>query len=221
MRINATKLSALLLSGLLIGCPLTSEYKIEVTNNSKNQPLSPMTLVTSTKPNYVFELGKPASVALEKIAEGGDNSMLLTDASSELFNVEVAKSGDSLILPGATDSMTITRLNTSAKFLSLVSMLTNTNDGFIGEHVDLSKLDVGDSKTINAVAWDAGTEPNTETPESLVSSEGFNPSRDGDVNFVHTHPGVISSQDGLQGSALLADARFSSPVARITITRIK
>ena len=220
MKIDRLKLLAGAFAVLtLAGCPLSSEYKIEVQNNTQNQPFSPLALITSSRPGYVFELAKPASTELEHIAESGNNQPLLEQSKSDFLNVEIVQSGNGLIKPGNDETVTLLRFNSSAKYLSLVSMLTNTNDGFIGEEVDLSKIDVGETRSINAIAWDAGTEQNTEAAPTLATA-GFDPSRD-DVNFIHTHPGIISNQDGLINSALTAQERFLSPVAKIIITRVK
>jgi len=74
------------------------------------------------------------------------------------------------------------------------------------------------------MAYDAGTEANSETaatiPGPAAGGEGYNSTRD-DRDTVGGHPGVISADDGLTGSALDASHRFDNPVARITITRLE
>ena len=43
--------------------------------------------------------------------------------------------------------------------------------------------------------------------------------RDDVVNTVHLHPGVVSKDDGLPGSALTQAQRWDNPVALLTIKR--
>jgi hypothetical protein len=70
--------------------------------------------------------------------------------------------------------------------------------------------------------YDAGTEANDEeaanVPDPAAGGEGFNASRN-DVDWVRIHPGVISSEDGLTGSALIGSHRFDNPVIKLTLTR--
>jgi hypothetical protein len=83
-------------------------------------------------------------------------------------------------------------------------------------------MDVDIPIMMHYMAYDAGTEANTEAKGSMPGpadgGEGFNAARD-DVNFVHIHPGVISQYDGLADSVLMPSHRFDNPVLAVTITR--
>jgi hypothetical protein len=104
-------------------------------------------------------------------------------------------------------------------------MLGNTNDAFTGlNKVDLSELAINDSVTYKTVAYDSGTEANTETAETIPGpaggGEAFNSVRD-DINMVTMHPGIVSSDDGLSTSTLSYQHKFDNPVMSVTITRIQ
>lgn len=83
--------------------------------------------------------------------------------------------------------------------LSLVAMILPTNDGFVG-------LD-----------FLANNEGATTIHEPTEGGEGFNSLRN-DMDFVRIHPGVISGQDGLLGSALNGSHRCDNPVLRLVVT---
>lgn len=86
----------------------------------------------------------------------------------------------------------------------------------------IGDLAVGESKTIYAHPYDAGTEENTETASTIPGpaggGEGFNAQRL-DRDFVSAHSGVVTSDDGLATSALDESHRFLAPVAKIVVTR--
>ena len=107
--------------------------------------------------------------------------------------------------------------------LSLVSMLVNTNDAFTGlDGGDISELASGESMTFYLNTYDAGTELNSETaatvPGPAGNGEGLNSARD-DNDMVTLHPGVITSDDGLDSSTLTAIHKWDNPTAMVTITR--
>ena len=174
----------------------------------------------------VFSLGMPATPGLEVLAEGGDNSMLLAEADTAgAFRTEtvgggVVPPGEQVELTLQFNDATVAQLN-----MSLVSMLVNTNDAFTAANsLDLTGLAAGESLVRRVIAYDAGTEADTEgagtIPGPAVGGEGFNADRDDDADRVSMHAGVISAMDGLLDSVLDEQHRFDNPVARIVITRL-
>jgi len=122
-------------------------YEVTVTNLSVAQPLAPI-VVTSKS---LYTVGEAASVALEHLAEEGDNTMLLDETSV---------SGTGMILPSKSETLTF---KTSTQNLSLAGMLVNTNDGFVGlNNYDLSALQKDQSVVLTLNVYDAGTEENDE-----------------------------------------------------------
>src|SRR5680860_1111904 len=91
------------LAALVAGCHTDSDgddvmsdpsfsYQITVTNLTAGQPLSPAAVVIHDTNWQAFTLGEPASVALETLAEAGDNSDFVAAADSD-SNVLTAVSG--------------------------------------------------------------------------------------------------------------------------------
>jgi hypothetical protein len=110
-------------------------------------------------------------------------------------------------------------------YLSLATMLVNTNDAYVGiNSANIENLEVGDSRILFANAFDAGTEANSEAladiPGPAAGGEGFNAARD-DKDIITGHPGVVTSDDGLLTSALDESHRWDNPVAKITVMRFE
>ncbi|MBV7299019.1 spondin domain-containing protein [Enterovibrio paralichthyis] len=205
----------------LAGCPLQKEYTVTVENLTDAQPMSPVALLTHSDADLLFTVGTPVSQAVELLAEGGDNSAVLKYGKQR--NVEEALSGKALLPPGASDEFSLYVTNPHTRYLSMTSMLVNTNDALVAEtDINISALRPGQSITLLVPAWDAGTEGNSESqatvPGPAAQGEGYNPERD-DVNRIRIHPGVLSADDGLTGSALHYRHRFDNPAAKITIKR--
>ena len=214
-----------LLIGLIQGCNNDSdknesrEFLITVTNLTNNQPFSPITGIVSTNNTSLFSIGDVASISLEKLAESGDNQEILTQNDSTI-------SGDNLLLPGKSDNLKLEANITSEIDVSLgftlLAMLVNTNDGFIGiNNIDISKLQKEESMVVYSKIYDAGTEGNSEATTDVPgqSGEGFNSMRD-DRNFIAIHPGIIGEEEGLSTSALNMTHRFDNPGAKVVVTRI-
>ncbi|MCD9500335.1 spondin domain-containing protein [Photobacterium carnosum] len=212
---------------IFIGCSDTDDkksFKVDIKNNTNAQPLSPLVVLSHNEDYHLFKMGMPASIELEHLAEGGNHIPLALSKTSnnDIYNTFFKSEA---IPPGGTQSIILSSINHEYKYLSIATMLVNTNDAFIGETgLNISSLNVGESIRINAPVWDAGTEANSELAETIPgpvgSGEGFNAIRD-DNNQVVIHPGVISNNDGLTYSALDANLRFLNPGAVIFITRIK
>lgn len=193
------------------------EFTVQVTNLTNAQPLSPIATIAHTE-GMLWQIGESASVALELMAEGGDNSELLaTDFAM------VSSSAENPLPPGEQVTLMLSTEQLDALKISLATMLVNTNDAFTGLNaIDVSSLAVNESLSRTSFAYDAGTEANSEAsgtiPGPADSGEGYNEMRD-DIDRVAMHPGVVSQDDGLTSSVLTSQHKFDNPVARITITR--
>ncbi|MEZ9591593.1 spondin domain-containing protein [Vibrio breoganii] len=199
-------------------------YTVSVINLTANQPMSPLAVLTHNSNFSLFEVGQSASLPLEQMAEAGSNAELIALMDSN-DNVELGLSGSGLVMPGMSDEVTITIDPELSGYVSVASMFVNTNDAFVGETgLSIKTLAVGESFEMNMNVWDAGTELNDElastVPGPAGGGEGFNAARNDD-DVVAFHSGVITSDDGLASSALVATHRFLNPGAKITITRIE
>ncbi len=161
--------------GLLAGCPSDDDndvvksyrYTINVANLTANQPMSPLAILAHNDKYKLFEIGKSASVELEHLAEGGSNAELLALKDSNDY-VYQTLSGNGLVLPGSSDSVTFTVDPHKAGYVSVASMFVNTNDAFVGETgLSLKSLAVGESYEMSMNVWDSGTELNDELAATI------------------------------------------------------
>lgn len=199
--------------------PVEYSYSVTVTNLTYAQPLSPLGVVLHTD-SKMWMVGETASSALEKLAEGGDNSDFIADT-----NALAANSGDGVVLPGSASTVVVSTTDRTATFFTAATMLVNTNDAFSGlTGVDISAMAIDDVKSWNLNVYDAGTEANSEAmgtvPGPADGGTGFDAARD-DVDFVALHSGVVSQDDGLSNSVLTQAHRFDNPAIKLTITRTK
>lgn len=202
----------------------TVSYDITVTNLTSNQPLSPLAAQLHSSEYSAWKIGAAASENLEILAEEGDNSALLNAQSAYVYS---AVSGVGAIGPGIGGMLSIkaevnAEMSSDIK-LTLISMLVNTNDAFIGKTgIDLSNLAVGQAVKYTLPVYDSGTEANSELagtiPGPADGGEGYNMARD-DVDYVARHPGVVGIDQGYSESVLNSTHGFDSPAAVLTITR--
>jgi len=197
--------------------PVNYSYEVTITNLTHAQPMSPVAVVLHND-EQLWQLGMMSSVALENLAESGDNSMVLAQSM-----VLAGQSGADIIMPGMSETIIVTLTDTEPMMLSLATMLVNTNDAFSGVNaLSLTNLMVGESISMTTSSYDAGTERNSEMmstiPGPVAGGEGFNEMRD-DVDFVAMHAGVVSVDDGLSTSVLTQAHRFDNPTLAVLITR--
>lgn len=201
----------------------TQSYQVTVTNLTYAQPMSPLALVLHNE-GQLWMVGEMASVALENLAESGDNSAVLSEAM-----VLSGQGGAGLLMPGMSEvvdvSYTFTDAGDAPMMLSLATMLVNTNDAFTGVNaLELNNLSVGESISLTTSSYDSGTEKNSELmatiPGPAGGGEGFNAERD-DIDKVAMHSGIVSVDDGLMVSALTQAHRFDNPTLAVVVTRTK
>jgi hypothetical protein len=201
----------------------TYTYQVTVTNLTYAQPMSPVALVLHNE-GQLWSIGEMASVALENLAESGDNSAVLAESI-----VLSGQGGAGLLLPGMSEmvdvSYTVSDVNNAPMMLSLATMLVNTNDAFTGINaLAVNNLAVGESISLTTSSYDSGTEKNSELmttipgPAGGGTGEGFNAERD-DIDKVAMHSGIVSADDGLMVSALTQAHRFDNPTLAIMVTR--
>lgn len=200
-------------------------FEISVTNATNGQPLTPVAAVAHTAGYQPWALGSAASMGLEMLAEGGDVSQFITEADADTNVAATTSSTSGPFGPGATETVMLEVEPSSDLQISVAAMLANTNDAFTGlANVAVGSLLAGDSLTMMARVYDAGTEGNSESMASMpgpaAGGEGFNAARD-DSDYVSIHAGVVTADDGLTTSALNESHRWIGPAAKITITRMQ
>ncbi len=204
----------------------TATFEVTVTNLTNGQPLSPVGVIAHADGYSVFSIGMAATASLEELAEGGDNSALLAEADADA-NVFATASGGAPIGPGGAETISVEVLQSdlAGMRLSTSTMLVNTNDAItMANALDLSAMRSGDVVTVRTIAYDAGTEADTELaahiPGPAGGGEGFNAARDDDADRVSMHTGIVGQDDGFAASGLSNQHRFDNPVAMVRIERV-
>jgi hypothetical protein len=206
---------------VVMTAPVAMEYsyQVVVTNLTYAQPLSPIAVALHGD-SKMWQIGEMASVALEKLAEGGDNKDFLALDT----NLAISMS-EGPVISGSSVTLTITTEDVAATYLTVATMLVNTNDAFSGlTGVDISTLAVEQQKSWYLSVYDSGTESNDEAagtiPGPADGGTGYDAMRN-DINVVGYHSGVVSQDDGLSNSVLTQAHRFDNPAVKLTITRTK
>lgn len=207
----ATTLS--LLATAVTPSAFADSFSVTVTNVTRGQFFTPRLLTTHSAGNF-FTAGQPAVAEIAAIAESGDlaPTIALLDTAPE-FVTEVAV-GEGLLAPGESQEVIIE--GDSTDLLTVISMLIPTNDAFFAANA--VSLPMSGSITVNALVYDAGTEPNDELcaniPGPVCGGEGGSPDVDGE-GFVHVHAGIHGV-----GDLAAENYDWRNPGARITITKL-
>lgn len=220
----------LAVSSAATGAAGQATYRVTLYNLSTGQPFTPPLAVVHRNSIGLFEMGEPASFEIQQIAENGNlGPMIDLVSTSRQVKDYVVTFGPTKIpvLPGEMVEFEIEGL-TGAKYLSIVSMLICTNDGFTGLNAVRLPKRVGDVVSIDAVAYDAGTEENTEAFTDLVPPcgplTGFDSQGQGTgmSNPALAEGGVVSEHLGISGgSDLEVDPHdWIGPIARVVVERI-
>ena len=183
---------------------------IEYQELSGAQDMSSAPWVAHARGVHLWEEGKPASTAVQVLAEDGNPEFILGAA----LNDDGSTFGDFTVgLPNRPGTRRRVELKVDATH-PLVSggwMLGHTNDGFAGLDA-LDAYDLTEPVTVEAYALDAGTEVNTESKADAV----------GGLGHMAEH-GVVHRHTGLRGDAdIPASFKFdpSKPIGRITISPV-
>jgi hypothetical protein len=207
-------------------------YRVTITNLTQGQPLTPPVLLTHNSATGIFTLGEEASPEIQAIAENG-NSMPLVTALAGNINVQQVVVGTAPILPANDPGGTGLASSTSfeikaygkARYLSFISMLICTNDGFTG--LDTVRLPAR-KMTLLSAAYNARTEIDTEDFADMVPPcQGLIGVTSDDPGTGTTDPalaeeGIIIPHPGILGGVdLVQDVHgWTDPVAKIVIERV-
>ncbi len=166
-------------------------------------------------------VGEPAVPALVALAENGDVSGLLEFATAVGADTAVA---DDVVIPGGSVTVRL-KGNVLNSSLTVASMLVSTNDGFIAA-TDVPLFDENGmpvSATLELMAYDAGSEENTELASDIPGPLGLDADADpeGSNARVPTEGGVITPHPGIQGVGDVSEAfAWKEPTAMLTITPV-
>ena len=228
-------LSVLLLASGMIWAksPRSLKYEVTITNLTKGQPFSP-TVIAIHKPemNPLFTLGEPSSEGIWRIAEGGDTSVLVPELSADpdVYDVQVAvedPGNPGPYPPGHSVSVILDSGNArGGRSLSVAGMLGSTNDAFFA----INGQPLPDlppffkrvwTEVFYAEAYDAGTEVNSETCDTVPGPPCNNGNNDRDTEnaegYVYVHSGIHGVNGGPPAGLDAGTSDWRNPVARITV----
>jgi hypothetical protein len=188
--------------------------QVTITNLTRAQPLSPPVVAShSARGPQLFVAGQPASRQLAAVAQDAINGPLVRLLKGDP-NVTDVQQGAAPIPPGGS-ARVVVDAHGLLPFVSLASMLVNTNDAFIAvQHVAVPPIGV---TTQFVPAWDAGSEVNDEDCANIPGPACGDTDRSGvpERGFVHIHNGVHGG-----GDLEPAVHDWRNPVARIDIRRV-
>ncbi len=194
-----------------------STYKVTIQNVTKGIVFTPFLTATHSNSISFYDVGSAASEPLAAIAEGGNIGPLkdILDGATNVVTATAASEG--LLFPGDSVELTI-EANRRRDVFSLSAMLLPTNDTFVGlRNVRLPRYG---KRVYRAVAYDAGSEENTEVcadiPGPQCGGDGSpSPAAEGDEGYIYPSPGI-------SGEAELSSLEYNwaDPVAIVTIERI-
>ena len=214
-------------------------YEITVTNTTSGQPNTPPVYAFHEDGVSLFGVGDTASEGIREVAENGNLAPLLDslDGVDAVQSAGILTDGDDprpIPAPGtpgedmfASTLTTVLAPQPDADVLSLVWMEICTNDGFAGANA-IALPAAGETVTVDSVAYDAGTELNTEDFADIVPPcQGLTGLTSDDEGTGESNPdlaenGVIAVHPAIQGNADLdADVHsLDGVVNRVTITAL-
>lgn len=191
--------SAALATGLLAGAASAMTIEVSITNHSATGGLflTPLLAVFHDGSFDTFDTGSAASAGVEALAEGGDASGVIADATAAGATSGVIASpggfaGAPLIDPGETATLRFNLDSATDRYFSFLSMVLPTNDNFIGndnamayEVFDLAGMFAG-LGTINIFGgdiWDAGTELNNGLGAPFATAGGVSTDENGVISL--------------------------------------
>lgn len=187
----------------------------------------------------LYDMGAPASMGLERIAEDGNMAAVNADfAGSGAGSAQGAVFGPGappVLGPGEKGSvvLSVNGMDARARYFSYASMIIPSNDAFVanGNPMAFQIFDAAgnflgaDFMVAGSMVLDAGTEVNDEVPANTAFFGQAAPDTgvpEGGV--VHLHPGFNApGSGGILDAAMFANADFTASgynVARITITSV-
>ncbi len=196
----------------------TANYEIIVENMTPatgpgaSQPFSQPILATHKRNMHIFRPWRHASDELAQVAEDAVSGPLV-DLLNGSSRVHAVAMGGDVILPGGDLHLEI-EARSSARYLSLVFMLVNTNDAFGG--LDGVRLPRHGEKIYYVKAWDAGSERNTELATDIPGPCCGSPGMGTDEHkVVRRHRGIMGVGD-LDPETYGWEGR----VAKVTVRRL-
>lgn len=207
-----------------------AELEVKLVNLTHSIAFTPILVAAHNSDASLFHVGETASMALQKMAEGGNTADLKTAVT--------AAGGVNLDLTSAPTMAGVSSMGMldtgSNMYLSVTAMMLPTNDGFVG--LDSWKIPTeAGTYTVMLNAYDAGTEVNDEiingggaagvagipADPSGNAGTGATGASANEANMnVHIHPGNVGDTNATGGISDVNSTvhRWLNPVAKLVVT---
>ena len=193
--------------------PGDHKVAIEYKDLSGTQDLSSAPWVSHSAATHLFEIGKPATLLIQELAENGNPEFILGTAVGDDGKVFYDATMGLPAAPGKGRKVVL-NVNAAHPLVSGGWMLGHTNDGFAGiDSVDAYHLTK--PLVIEVFPLDAGTEKNTETKADIAAFGGLG--REAENGVIARHTGIGGGTDVPKSFAFDP----AKPIGRITITPVK
>jgi len=189
-------------------------YAVTITNLTRGQVITPPVVIVHNEDFQLFVPGEAAIPELAMLAEEGATKPL-EDLLSTDPSVFGATAASGPLFPGDSATVEVFAKGIFSQ-ITVAGMLANSNDAFFA--IRGERVPKAGSRTVDAVAYDAGSEGNLEScvhiPGPACGKHVRNP--DGAEGFVHIHAGIHGIGD-------LTPEQFDwrNPVAEVGITPIR
>lgn len=196
-------------------------WQVEITNVTPGQTFTPILAATHYGNVDLFEPGEAPSQQLADLAEAGDIAPLQSVLEAAGHSVSDIQTNGALLGPG--ESVTLSLEGRPGQYLSFAGMLIPTNDTFVG--VDSVFLPLHGKRTIQALAYDAGSEANDQNclniPGPRCGGQAHSAPADTDEGFVAVSNGFHLLEPAASGEVLTpAHYDWNNPVAIVEIRRV-
>jgi hypothetical protein len=214
----ASALGLIMVVGMLVSGIAHAEegrrYDITITNVTRGQIISPPIVISHSRDFELFTLGASASPELAALAEDGLTEPLVNhlETLSSVLDHTVAPGP---LMPGASVTLRVLTRR-GFRLISAAGMLVTTNDAFFA--IRGIRVPRYGAKAVEAEAYDAGSEVNSESCEFIPGPPcGNGGSRDteGAEGYVHIHAGIHGIDDL---DPAMHDWR--NPVVEVSIRRV-
>jgi hypothetical protein len=191
-------------------------YAITITNVTRGQVISPPLVIVHKKAFRLFTPGEAATPELAALAEDADTAPLigLLPTIPSVLHAEVAPGP---IIPGDSVTLTVT-VKGPFRYITAAGMLVTSNDAFFA--VEGERVSVAGKRTVDAPAYDAGSEENLEQclhiPGPPCGNPFVRPEPNEPEGFVHIHAGI----HGI-GDLMPEQSDWRNPVAEVDITQVR
>lgn len=201
-----------------------AKYEVTIRNLTPGQIIAPSLIVFHRSGFSLFKLGDEPTIGLATMAETGNPGVLADEVETshkvEIVDILPYPTGSPPAIPPGLDNSRTYEVSRRARYLTAAAMLGITNDAFYA--VRGIPLPERGKKVVYAVAYDAGSEANTEADGMTPSTPlGNDPGvKDGDgEGFIHVHSGINGGING-EGVLNLNLYDWRNPVVKVTIKRV-